>query len=157
MLPCFASFAAHLLSERQVGAAAGDLERAEGDGDSEAEGAWGDGDADAAESGSSEEAAKAAAWKILAGWAGDGALSCDGMYEFRVWRPYKAGDQIFLCYGALANVSLAEHYGFVVRDHPRAVSGVGMSQAAGLATLRAAEALAMRVVNAGPALAEQLG
>ena len=47
--------------------------------------------------------------------AGDGAYdAARDAYAFRARRRYHAGDQIMLCYGKHTNLSLLEHYGFLL-------------------------------------------
>ena len=60
-----------------------------------------------------EEGRVAAARKLADGWAGDGGVEADS-YVFRAWRSYSAGEQILLCYGALSQIALLEHYGFAL-------------------------------------------
>ena len=91
-------------------------------------------------------------------FAGDGAWDeASDAYVFRARAPYRAGEQISLCYGRHANLALLEHYGFLLpmyapnpndeapigaffEDHP---GGAGDDDrgAASLVTRRAAEAL----------------
>ncbi|KXZ46488.1 hypothetical protein GPECTOR_43g924 [Gonium pectorale] len=53
------------------------------------------------------------------GIAGDGMWDEQGQqYCIVVRRPYRAGEQVFLCYGRHTNLELLEHYGFVLEDNP---------------------------------------
>jgi histone-lysine N-methyltransferase SETD3 len=91
-------------------------------------------------------------------FAGDGAWDeASDAYVFRARAPYRAGEQISLCYGRHANLALLEHYGFLLpmyapnpndeapigaffEEDPGAAGGDDRG-AASLVTRRAAEAL----------------
>ncbi|KAK9858441.1 hypothetical protein WJX84_008343 [Apatococcus fuscideae] len=56
--------------------------------------------------------------------SGDGYLDLhDNVYRLYAHRGYTAGEEVFLSYGALSNLDLLEHYGFVLEDnsHDRAL------------------------------------
>lgn len=53
------------------------------------------------------------------GFCGDGALDeVSGEYRIYTRRRYRAGEQVFLCYGRHTNLELLQHYGFVLEDNP---------------------------------------
>ncbi|KAK9835753.1 hypothetical protein WJX74_007290 [Apatococcus lobatus] len=50
---------------------------------------------------------------------GDGFLDAEaGVYRLHARRGYAAGEEVYLTYGALCNLDLLEHYGFVLDDNP---------------------------------------
>ena len=54
-----------------------------------------------------------------AGTAGHGRFDeAAAEYVVTAGRPYRKGEQVFLCYGSYTNLELLEHYGFLLPGNP---------------------------------------